>query len=71
MAPDHGKTLVSILIDDHCEMLVFWHLFPTRKFDYKVKREVSLSPVKYFNQQLLSFRQSFGSDADHIFLQVQ
>ena len=34
-------------------------MFPTEKFDYKVKREIPLSPVKYFNQRVLNFRQSF------------
>ena len=67
MVPDQGKTLISILNDDHYEELVFPYLFPTGKFGYKVKREVPLSPVKYFNQGLLNFRQSFASDADYIF----
>ena len=67
MAPGQGKTPVSILNDDHCEELAFPYLFPTGTFGYKVKREVPLSPVKYFNQRLLNFRQSFASDADYIF----
>ena len=49
--PGQGKTRVSVFNDDHCEKLSFPYLFPTRKFAYKVKREISLSPVKYFNQQ--------------------
>ena len=71
MAPDQGKSPVSVLNDDHCEELAFPYLFPTGKFGYKVKCEMSLSPVKYFNQQLLNFRQGFASDADYIFLQDQ
>ena len=66
MAPGQGKTPVLILNDDHCEELAFPYLFPTERFGYKVKREVPLSPVKYFNQRLLNFRQSFASDADYI-----
>ena len=54
MAPDQVKILVSVLNDDHCEELAFPYLFPTGKFGYKVKREIPLSPVKYFNQRLLS-----------------
>ena len=50
MIPGYGKTPVSILNDDHCEELAFPYLFPTGRFDFKVKREVPFSPVKYFNQ---------------------
>ena len=71
MAPGQGKTPVSVLNDHHCEELAFPYLFPTRKFGYKVKHEIPLSPVKFFNQRLLNFRQSFPSDADYIFLQDQ
>ena len=74
MAPDQGKTPVSVLNDDHCEELAFPYLFSTGKFGYKVKREIPLSPVRYFNQGLLNFRQSFASDADYyyfFFLQDQ
>ena len=67
MAPGQGKTPVSILNDDHCEELAFPYLFPTGMFGYKVKREVPLSPVRYFNQRLSNFRQSFASDADYTF----
>ena len=67
IAPGQGKTPLSILHDDYCEELAFPYLFPTGKFGYKVKREVPLSPVKYFNQRLLNFKQTFASDADFIF----
>ena len=43
------------------------YLFPTRKFGYKVKRDVPLIPSKYFNQQLLNYPQHFASDSDYIF----
>ena len=67
MAAGQGKTPVSVLNDDHCEKLAFPYLFPTENFGYKVKREIPLSPVKYFNQRLLNFRQSFASDVGYIF----
>ena len=67
IAPGQGKTPLSILHDDYCEKLAFPYLFPTEKFGYKLKREVPLSPVKYFNQWLLDFKQTFSSDADFIF----
>ena len=56
MAPGQGKTPVSVLNGDHCEELAFPYLFPTGMFGYKVKREILLSLVKYFNQRLLNFR---------------
>ena len=67
IAPGQGKTLLSIVRDDYCEELAFPYLLPTGKFGYKVKREVSFSPVKYFNQRLLNFKQTFASDADFTF----
>ena len=71
MAPGQGKTPVSLLNDGHCEKLPLPYLFPTGKFGYKVKREMPLSPVKYFNQRLLNFRQSFASDTNYFFLPDQ
>ena len=71
MAPGPRKIPVSILNDNHFEELVFPYLFPTGKFGYKVKHKVPLSLVKYFNQQLLNFWQSFVLDADYIFLRDQ
>ena len=67
LAPGQNKTPLSILSDDHCEELVFPHLFPDGKFGYRVEREVPLSPVKYFNQRLLNFKQTFAADPDYIF----
>ena len=50
MAPGQGKTQVSVLNDDHCEVPAFPYLFPIGKFGYKVKREFPFSSVKCFNQ---------------------
>ena len=44
----------SILNDEFCKELRFPHLFSTGKLGYKVKRNINLRPVKYFNQRLLS-----------------
>ena len=71
MAPDQGKTLVSILIDGHCEKLAFPHLFPTESLVIRQNPKFIYPLTKYFNQRLLTFRQSFASDADYIFLQDQ
>ena len=52
MAPDQGKTPVSVLNDAHCEQLAYPYLFPRGKFGYKesLERKVWL----YFNQRLLN-----------------
>ena len=68
IAPGQGRFLLSILRDDYCEELAFSYLFSTGKYGYKAKREFPYLPVKYFNQQLLDFKQTFASDADFIFL---
>ena len=47
--------------------MAFPHLFPTGKFGYKCTRDVSISPVKYFNQRLLNYTQKFASDTNYIF----
>ena len=67
IAPGEGIKPLSILTDKHCEELAHPHLFPTGKFGYKVDRKVPLSPIKYFNQRLLNYKQKFSSDPDYIF----
>ena len=68
IAPDEGKQPKSVLSDEFCEELDHPYLFPTGKFGHKVKGNVTLSPVKYFNQPLLNYIQKFTSDSDYIFL---
>ena len=67
IAPGEGINPVSILTYQNCEELAHPHLFPNGKFGYKVQRPVQLSPVKYFNQRLLNYKQKFSSDSDYIF----
>ena len=67
IAPGEGKRPLSLLTDDHCEELAHPCLLPTGKFGYKVQRDIDLSPVKYFNQRLLNYKQIFASDPDYIF----
>ena len=53
--------------------MVHLHLFPTGRFSYKVKRNVPLTPSKYFNLRLLNYSQKFASDSirlDYIFLAI-
>ena len=67
IAPGEGTQPLPILMDDNCEELAHSYLFPTGKFGYKVEQDVVLSPVKYFNQRLLNYKQKFSSDSDYIF----
>ena len=66
IAPGEGKKPISILNDIYCEEKAHPHLFPTGKFGYKVKRDVPLTPSKYFNQRLLSYSHHFALDPDYI-----
>lgn len=67
IAPSENSKPVGILSDKFCEELAHPHLFQTGKFGYTHKRDVKLTPVKYFNQRLLNYTQKFASDSDYIF----
>ena len=67
IAPGENKPPLSFFSDDFCEEQAFPYLFPKGKYGYKVDREITLSPVKYFNQRLLNFTQRFSSSSDYIF----
>ena len=67
IAPGEGKQHKSILNDQFCEELVFLYLFSAGKFGYRVKRDVKLSPVKYFNQRRLQYSQKFAAETDFSF----
>ena len=67
IAPGDGKQPTSILSDTFCEQLAFPCLFPQGNFGYNIERDVKLSPIKYFNQQLPNYTQMFASDPDYIF----
>ena len=47
--------------------MAFPNLLPTGCFGYKVVRDVKLTPLKYFNQRLLNYKQHFASNSDYIF----
>ena len=67
IAPGQGKTPLSLLNDEFCEELAFPYLLPNGKFGYNVKRDIPITPVRYFNQRLLNYHQTFASDPDYIF----
>ena len=65
LAPGQGKIPASISYNEHCEELAFPHISPSGEFGYRVKRQVTVSPFRYFDQCLLNFVQYFASDADY------
>ena len=67
IAPGENKKPENIMLDKHCEELAFPQLFPLGKYGYQVKRTVELSAVKYFNQRLLNYKNTFSSSPDYIF----
>ena len=66
VTPSEGKQPLSLLGYEFCEELAHPHLFPSGKFGYKAKREMPISPSRYFNQRLLNYSQKFASDSDYI-----
>ena len=56
ITPGEGKQPVPLLGDEFCEELGHPHLLPTGKFGYKTEKETPISPSRYFNQRLLSYR---------------
>ena len=67
IAPGENKEPLPIICDENCEMLAHPNLFPTGKFGYTHKRDVKLTPCRYFNQRLLNYTQKFSADSDYIF----
>ena len=67
IAPGQNKTPKSFFNDQFCEEQAFPFLLPKGRFGYKATRQVSLSPVKYFNQRLLNYTQRFSSNGDYVF----
>ncbi|XP_066911584.1 uncharacterized protein [Clytia hemisphaerica] len=67
IAPGEDKEPLPIICDEQCEILAHPYLFPTGKFGYTYKRDIKLTPCRYFNQRLLNYTQKFSSDSDYIF----
>ena len=66
-APGEGKHPVHFITDKLCEEMTFPTLFPTAKFDFQVKRDVRLSPTKYFNTRLLNYTGRFATNPEYLF----
>ena len=67
IAPGENRKSVPIFKDVYCEGFAHPNLFLTGRFGYKSRRDVPLSPAKYFNQRLLNYTQKFASDSKYIF----
>ena len=67
IAPGEGKHPVHFMTDKLCEEMAFPTLFPTRKFGFQVKRDVRLSPAKYFNARLLNYTGRFATNPEYLF----
>ena len=67
IAPGEKSKPAPVLKDVYCEALAHPNLFPTGRFGYKSRRDVPLSPAKYFNQRLLNYTQKFASDSEYIY----
>ena len=50
-----------------CEGLSHLHVFPYDKSGFQIKRQIPLSPTKYFNQCLLNYTHKFSPDSDYIY----
>ena len=67
IAQGEGKHPVHVMTDKLCEEMAFPTLFPTGKFGFQVKRDVRLSPAKYFNARLLSYTGRFATNQEYLF----
>ena len=67
IAPGENKHPVSLMNDKLCEELAFPVLFPKGRFGYAAKRQIKITPVKYFNGRLLHHSGRFASNPEYLF----
>ena len=67
IAPGENRHPVSFMRDTKYEELAFPVLFPKGQFGYTDKREIKLSPVKYFNARLLHYSGRFATNPEYLF----
>ena len=67
ISPCEGRTPLRLWNDENVEELAHPFLFPTGKYGFKFDRDVTLSPIGYFNQRLLNYTHRFSSDSDYLF----
>ena len=69
LAPGQDKGTRHILFDKKCEELAFPKNIFRGKFGYTFPRGHHLTPIRYFNQFLLTFSLTFASNSDIFFAQ--
>ena len=62
------KNTITNVKNNICEGLAFPHLFSKGKFGCNIPSYIPISAVRYFDQSLASFNQTFASDPDYMFL---
>ena len=67
----HIEEAIVIIPGEEKQHLAHPHLFSSGRFGYRGKREIQISPSRYFNQRLFNNSKKFGSDSDFIFLPTQ
>ena len=54
LVPSEGKKPISILNNLYCKEKDHLYLFLIRKYGYKIKRDIPLSPREHFNERLFT-----------------
>ena len=67
IAPGENKHPVSFMTDKQCEELAFPTLFPMGRFGFTAKRDIKITPVKYFNARLLHYSGRFATNPEYLF----
>lgn len=52
------------MLDKQCEELAFPVLFPKGRHGYTAERQVTISPVKYFNARLIRYSGRFATNPE-------
>lgn len=55
------------MLDKQCEELAFPVLFPKGRYGYTAERQVTISPVKYFNARLIRYSGRFATNPEYLF----
>ena len=67
LAPAEGQTPLDLMLDCNAEVLAFPSKFPLGRFGMTQKRQVALTPKKYFVQRILNKDKRFASDPNYLF----
>ena len=67
IAPGENKHPLSFMRDKRCVKLAFPVLFPKGRYRYTAERQVTISPVKYFNARHLHYSGRFATNPEYLF----